>query len=74
LFYPFDLVFNRFCSNDATSREGVDNPARNPIDASVQYSTHIFATATKMPGVSAAGARLSRRCNAVVKLRVFKDL
>jgi hypothetical protein len=44
------------------------------MNALVQYSTRIFATAMKMPAGSRCGERLSRRCNAVVKLRVFKDL
>jgi hypothetical protein len=46
----------------------------DPINAPVQYSTRIFAAAMKMPAGITTGERLSRRCNAVVKLRVFKDL
>jgi hypothetical protein len=46
----------------------------DPMNAPIQYSTRIFAAAMKMPVESPSGERLSRRCNAVVKLRVFKDL
>jgi hypothetical protein len=57
-----------FCAKAVTTRRA------DPIDAPIQYSTRIFAAAMKMPVGITSGERLSRQCNAVVKLRVFKDL